>query len=1418
MNKRINGLGFLLFLLLLGDWSTSQAQTILLRQALTNRDRVSVGIGELVNIEVVADLQGVPASGISVFISVPEEVFLVEDKVDFSVGTQPFVQGPLFDGAGQQANILLPETDAAAQIFVGQQIEFAAVAGTGNREFTGSGVVATFSLRCIKPILNGQILIDDNALRETKLVLPDGISEARFRSSRPMEITVTGLELYDIPDVILQPGVTDDRTIGVLDIYVQNSLAEFGSLQWSFEPTNLDSLGIDIDPITRRVTIAPHPEWTGRQRVIWTVTEPRGFFPGDAPQSASDFSDIVVNSPPSFQVVRDVDGVKRDTIRFIEDQHTYLPGLPLDPRRAFKGTDFDFIVEDPDIINPQDDLRFLTLGIQSDTTHVRHDIDDNTHELLAWSRLNFAGVDSFRVLVDDGLRGQDTLLVYAEISPVPDGPVFILPLEEREPKITRGGTKNYLFNDIVEDVDTPVDSLIFAFVGDPSDHFTVDTLRTADGLTISIKGKGDFSGTGRIVFNVADPVDPLQLNDDLILFFTAAEALPPVVFPAEAKIEISPNGPASVNDLDLFAEDPDNINTELTWIVPPVHRSEIGIDGNRVMSVAAPDEFIGFEVVILTVTDPSGQSDNLKLRIYSSDGRPVTGGMPDFILDRGDINQTLDLDEYYHDENDPDEEMQWDIISGFDTNNIQVAVDPITHVATFAAQDNASFGTEAIIFRVTSPEGQSDQDTVLVTIRSGGGQVGGSFQLQPLPEIQAQVRVQTQVFDLDDFVLTDASVPIESISWDRSAIGGDNATANVDENNVVSVFGFSSGQDTLIFTARDTLGNVQTTSAIVRIIGESEVLRIRPITDITFISGQTFTGINLDEHILDREAHPDSVVEWSAQVLDAGQGVFVQIQGDTTVIAFGFTPGETEVIFAARDTALNVVGRDTVRVIVRDPADAALALKDFPPLVVVVGEIDTSIVLNDFLPEGADGGNVLWLVSGQDNTLPEVGIDPPHRLRVSGVGSRVGLDTLNFTAELGGGFFATGAMEVLVTEKIDATTLDIQAIPNPINTEFVDIWVIARKELASTPTVVRNFAGVDSTVSMRQVESDLDVRKVLVWAGNVRLPRGAAGEVFFTSQAQTVLGTTVRDTVSVAVATTAGKRVALIHGEVDLYLPAGAVDEGTMVVLQTQREIEREDVAKIRTTPNELQLIARINAYPVSLGLRQQGTLRWRGAHSRTDGIYRRSAEAWHFAGAADQAVPIDRLGQYALLRDEVAPQIEVVEPLGDQGGWEIKLLDEGSGIDPGSTRLIVDGTAEVSRWTAEVLQWDAAHLIPGIHTLQIEVQDRAGNTTVRQVQFAARAQSLPSLVELAANYPNPFNPETVIPFALPATAHVRLSIYNSAGQLVRQLLDSERRPGRYEILWDGRDGGGQQVGSGVYLYRLQAGAVVRTRSLMLLK
>jgi immune inhibitor A len=88
----------------------------------------------------------------------------------------------------------------------------------------------------------------------------------------------------------------------------------------------------------------------------------------------------------------------------------------------------------------------------------------------------------------------------------------------------------------------------------------------------------------------------------------------------------------------------------------------------------------------------------------------------------------------------------------------------------------------------------------------------------------------------------------------------------------------------------------------------------------------------------------------------------------------------------------------------------------------------------------------------------------------------------------------------------------------------------------------------------------------------------------------------------------------------------------------------------------------------------------------------------------------------------------------------------------------------------------------------------------------------------LEQNYPNPFNPITRIAFSIKKADRVSLRIYDVAGRLVRVLVERELPAGRYEEIWDGRDGSGGQVSSGVYFYRMVASNFVKTRKMVLLR
>jgi hypothetical protein len=89
----------------------------------------------------------------------------------------------------------------------------------------------------------------------------------------------------------------------------------------------------------------------------------------------------------------------------------------------------------------------------------------------------------------------------------------------------------------------------------------------------------------------------------------------------------------------------------------------------------------------------------------------------------------------------------------------------------------------------------------------------------------------------------------------------------------------------------------------------------------------------------------------------------------------------------------------------------------------------------------------------------------------------------------------------------------------------------------------------------------------------------------------------------------------------------------------------------------------------------------------------------------------------------------------------------------------------------------------------------------------------LPTTFSLDAAYPNPFNPVTVIPYAVPRTASVKLTVYNVLGQVVAKLVDEEKEPGYHEAVWDA-----DEAASGLYIVRMNSGTFQSSKKVVLIK
>ncbi|MBU0712301.1 carboxypeptidase regulatory-like domain-containing protein [bacterium] len=148
----------------------------------------------------------------------------------------------------------------------------------------------------------------------------------------------------------------------------------------------------------------------------------------------------------------------------------------------------------------------------------------------------------------------------------------------------------------------------------------------------------------------------------------------------------------------------------------------------------------------------------------------------------------------------------------------------------------------------------------------------------------------------------------------------------------------------------------------------------------------------------------------------------------------------------------------------------------------------------------------------------------------------------------------------------------------------------------------------------------------------------------------------------------------------------------------------------------------------------------------------------------------------------------------------------------------------EVIGYSPNVEYIDATALSSVSYTYTVTATDFGLNESAKSepVSMSALAidsqEEIPTKFALKPNYPNPFNPETTIEFALPKTSKVTLTIYNLMGQMVQELVQNEYPAGYQRVIWNGQDSRGNVVGSGVYIYTLKAGNFSQTRKMILMR
>ncbi len=190
-----------------------------------------------------------------------------------------------------------------------------------------------------------------------------------------------------------------------------------------------------------------------------------------------------------------------------------------------------------------------------------------------------------------------------------------------------------------------------------------------------------------------------------------------------------------------------------------------------------------------------------------------------------------------------------------------------------------------------------------------------------------------------------------------------------------------------------------------------------------------------------------------------------------------------------------------------------------------------------------------------------------------------------------------------------------------------------------------------------------------------------------------------------------------------------------------------------------------------------------------------------------------------------------------------ITMVEKGKKGEKWEYERLKGGTGDIKKMTIDWkkgsfdIRMDKADLtgITNPVTISIQIGDDLGSESIlmtekehhwdykaEKVKSLEASEAGESIVQIESglyqNYPNPFNPTTTIEYSLAEGSDVLLKIYNLSGKLIRTLVNEYQTAGYYSITWYGDNEVGQEIASGVYFYRIQAGDFVSTKKMVVLK
>jgi hypothetical protein len=222
-------------------------------------------------------------------------------------------------------------------------------------------------------------------------------------------------------------------------------------------------------------------------------------------------------------------------------------------------------------------------------------------------------------------------------------------------------------------------------------------------------------------------------------------------------------------------------------------------------------------------------------------------------------------------------------------------------------------------------------------------------------------------------------------------------------------------------------------------------------------------------------------------------------------------------------------------------------------------------------------------------------------------------------------------------------------------------------------------------------------------------------------------------------------------------------------------------------------------------------------------------------SGSYDQTLPVE-LSTFTAMLGENGPQLNwTTQSEENNAGWNVyrgeteTAWQQQNVLQLNSAMGLIEGAGT----TSEPTDYQFEDIMPtqsdNSYWYWLESVDYSGVTELygpAMVQIPAQdpgfieTPDMPHAYGLQQNYPNPFNPSTEISFTLRQGGPVELSVYNLKGQLLRTLIAGETMSGnqQHSVVWDGKDQFGNEVTSGIYLYKLRTLEKVYSKKMLLVK